>query len=271
MRATPSAWWLPSVQRKYRHAASRKPASACARLLPPPSRGRPGSCRGRVATGRAASAAPARSQPVQRHGEIEVVLQVTLVAARPARRRRRGARRRTGGPARAAGTEAAAAAKSTVTNDVRTSSSSTSSAGGLSSSRHTAANASSSQPPANTLIARRAACAGAGQELCAPVEGGMHRAVAGHDAVAGQRQLLDRLFEPIGEIRQRQRPAACRGELEPERDAVQTTAHGGHGHGVVRAQRAGRHVDRQPGDEQCARRRVLDLLERGRRGELPTG
>ncbi len=104
---------------------------------------------------------------------------------------------------------------------------------------------------------------GCGQELCAPVEGGMHRAVAGHDAVAGQFQLLDRPFEPIGEIRQRQRPAACRGELEPERDAVQTTAHGGHGHGVVRAQRAGRHVDRQPGDEQCARRRVLDLLQRG--------
>ena len=40
----------------------------------------------------------------------------------------------------------------------------------------------------------------------------------GSDAVTGQRQLADRVVEPVGEIGQRQRAAARRGELQPERD-----------------------------------------------------
>ena len=159
-----------------------------------------------------------------------------------------------------------------MTKEVRTSSSSTSTAGGASSSWQTAANADSVAAAGEHAHRPQRRLGRWCEQLVAPVEGGAHRAVAWRHAVTRRRQLADRAVEAVGELRQRQRPAARRGSSRPSGIAVETATDRANGGDLVGAQRPGRQVHRQAGEEQGAGVGVLDLLDRrGRREEPAAG
>ena len=110
--------------------------------------------------------------------------------------------------------------------------------------------AARSQPPANTLIARRAICAGWREQTRTPSRGRRHRAMAWMTPWRSGASSPTQRVETIGQLRHRQRSAARRSQLQAQRDPCERAADPAHGRELVRAQRTGRQVHRQPGEEQ---------------------